>query len=98
MNAKTKLSAKGQIVIPKDVRDRMGLEIGDAFEVIERGNELILRRGDGIPDRGLTAAEALREIRKIFVYDGPPITDEQIHIAARKKALENYRHNLLDGD
>lgn len=98
MNARTKLSAKGQVVIPKDVRDRMGLAIGDKFEVFERGNDLILRRGDGLRTQGRTAAQALREIRKIFVYDGPPISDEQIHAAMRMKAGENDQRTLLAKD
>jgi AbrB family looped-hinge helix DNA binding protein len=95
MNATTKLSAKGQIVIPKDVRDRMGLEIGDAFEVFERGDELVLRRGIGTA-QGLTAAQALREIQKVFIYNGPPISIEEMDRAVRQKAWENDRQTRLD--
>ncbi len=93
MNVTTKLSAKGQIVIPKDVRDRMGLEIGDAFEVYERGDELVLRRGCGTGN-GLTAAQALREIQKVFVYSGPRISEEEMNKVLRQKAWENDRKAL----
>lgn len=93
MNATTKLSAKGQIVIPKDVRDRMGLEIGDAFEVFERGSELVLRRGDNAM-QGLTAAQALREIQKVFLYEGSPMSIEDMDIAVRQKAWENDRRTV----
>jgi AbrB family looped-hinge helix DNA binding protein len=97
MNASTKLSAKGQIVIPKDVRDRMGLEIGEAFEVFERGDELVLRREGGYP-KGLTAAQALREIQKVYRYNGPPISDEDMHRALRQKAWDNDRRTLSDSE
>ncbi len=97
MNASTKLSGKGQIVIPKDVRDRMGLEIGDAFEVFERGDELVLRRGKP-QSKGLTAAQALCEIQKVYRYDGPPISIEDMDRAVRQKAWENDRRTLSNSE
>ncbi|MEQ1639533.1 MAG: AbrB/MazE/SpoVT family DNA-binding domain-containing protein [Novosphingobium sp.] len=44
MTMQTRLSAKGQVVIPKDVRDRLGLTEGTVFDVIDRGNEVVLKR------------------------------------------------------
>ena len=35
--SKTKITSKGQITIPKQVRDRMGLRTGDELEFIEEG-------------------------------------------------------------
>ena len=91
MNASTKLSAKGQVVIPKDVRDRMGLAIGDAFEVFERGDELVLRRGDGKRKSGaLTVEQAVCEIQGVFRYTGPPISIEEMDGAIRQKVAEKY--------
>jgi AbrB family looped-hinge helix DNA binding protein len=91
MNATTKLSAKGQIVIHKDVRDRMGLEIGDAFEVFERGSELVLRRGNSTTKQNeLTVEQAVREIQNVFCYSGPPISIEDMDRAVRQKAAEKY--------
>ncbi len=41
--ATTKLSSKGQIVIPEDIRERMGLKEGDQFVVIGQGDVVILK-------------------------------------------------------
>lgn len=39
----TSLSSKGQIVIPKDIRDALGLREGDRFEIALEGHRLVLR-------------------------------------------------------
>lgn len=39
----TKLSARGQIVIPQDIREKMGLREGMPFAVSGRKNIIILR-------------------------------------------------------
>jgi AbrB family looped-hinge helix DNA binding protein len=41
--ATTKLSSKGQVVIPEDIRERMGLKEGDRFVVIGQGDVVILK-------------------------------------------------------
>ena len=41
--ATTKLSSKGQIVIPEDVRTSLGLKTGDQFIVIGKGDTVILK-------------------------------------------------------
>lgn len=90
MTAQTKLSAKGQVVIPKDVRDRLGLAEGTVFDVIERGDEVVLKpRLGSWPGR--SAADALREIQKIYRYDGPPLSVDEMRDAARDEALRNDR-------
>ncbi len=90
MNAQTKLSAKGQVVIPKDVRDRLGLTEGTVFDVIERGGEIILR----LPaqQKRLTIEEAAERIRKIVQYKGPRLSDEDIAAAGPVMAAEKYRN------
>lgn len=39
----TKLSSKGQVVIPEEVRNQLGLRTGDQFVVIAEGDVVILK-------------------------------------------------------
>ena len=41
--ATTRLSSKGQVVIPEEVRNDLGLTEGDQFVVIGRGDAVILK-------------------------------------------------------
>ena len=41
--ATTKLSSKGQVAIPEDVRNSLKLKAGDQFVVIGRGDTVILK-------------------------------------------------------
>ena len=41
--ATTKMSSKGQVVIPEDIRKRLGLESGSQFVVIGEGDTVILK-------------------------------------------------------
>jgi AbrB family looped-hinge helix DNA binding protein len=42
--ARTRLSSKGQVVIPKEMREEMGLRAGAELEVLRRRpNEIVLR-------------------------------------------------------
>lgn len=38
----TTLSGKGQVVIPKEVREHLGLQPGERFTVVEKGNAVVL--------------------------------------------------------
>ncbi len=42
--SKVKMSADGQITLPKWVRDRLGLAGGESFLVEEDGKDILLRR------------------------------------------------------
>ena len=93
MTAQTKLSAKGQVVIPKDVRDRLGLVEGTVFDVETREGEIVLRQGGD--DRGrLAVADAVREIQSFYRYEGPPVSLKDMKEAAQKAAVENYLRRI----
>lgn len=40
---KTTLDRFGRIVVPKDIRDRLGLKPGAEIEIDEQGNEVVLK-------------------------------------------------------
>jgi len=51
---KKKLSSRGQIVIPKELRDKLGLEQGDELQIYYEKNRLVLK-----PDKSRQAMEKL---------------------------------------
>jgi AbrB family looped-hinge helix DNA binding protein len=76
MNANTTLSAKGQVVIPKDVRERLKLAPGDKLEVVERPDGVLLRKRR---TKSGESFEAITErIGKITNYRGPPLSLEEM--------------------
>lgn len=40
----TKLSSRGQVVIPEEIRQRLGLEAGVRFVVVAEGDTVVLKR------------------------------------------------------
>lgn len=75
MNAQTKVSAKGQIVLPKDVRDRLNWPQGTELEVID-GPAGVLLRPSRSKKTGPTFDESVERMQAIFAYDGPPSSDD----------------------
>ena len=80
MTAHTKMSAKGQVVIPKDVRDRLGLVEGVVLDVIETESGVILRKP--AERKKVSVDEAVRELRKIYRHEGPPFPIERLSWSA----------------
>ena len=39
----TKLGQRGQLVIPKDIRDEIGLKAGDFLEVVRKEGDIIIK-------------------------------------------------------
>ena len=69
---RTKLSQKGQITVPKHLREQLGIRAGDELELIEDGGRLLVRKAppsdqagdaDGVLQRRQGTDAAIRELR-----------------------------------
>ena len=78
MNAQTRMSGKGQVVIPKDVRDRLRLAPGDTLEVVERPDGVLLRKPVSSKS-GETFDESTARLRARINYTGPPVSIEEMN-------------------
>ncbi len=82
MNARTRLSAKGQVVIPKDVRTELGLSEGQELDVITVNGGVLLRPVQ--QKSGRSFDELLAGFRARVRYEGPPVTIEEMDEAVAK--------------
>ncbi len=80
MNAQTKVSGKGQVVIPKDVRDRLGMVEGTVLDVIESAEGVFLRRPPKC--KKMAVEEATARLRELIKWDGPPLPIERLSWSA----------------
>ena len=67
----TKLSTKGQIVIPEKIREN--LEVGTVFNISKRGNLIILKKIEGLSKE---EEKEMKELDKIWkdIDEGKGIT------------------------
>lgn len=88
MNANVKFSAKGQVVIPKDVRDRYRFVNGAVVEIVETPEGVLLKRPK--IQKAATAEEAWARIRAAVHYDGPYVSDDDIRDGIERAIKEKY--------
>ncbi len=79
----TRLSSKGQVIIPASVRNKHDWKAGTEFEIEETGDGILLR-----PVRRFTAT-TLEDVSGCLAYDGPAKTLEEMDEAI---VLEAKRH------
>jgi AbrB family looped-hinge helix DNA binding protein len=94
MNAQTKLSAKGQVVIPKAVRDRLQWANGEELELVEAAGGVLLRRRPA-PRERITIEEFHRRVPP---HKGPPVSLEDMKKAVLDEAGHRYRRAVAPDD
>lgn len=72
MNARAKISSKGQLVLPKNVREAYGLGPGSEVEIESAGDTIILRPRVRKSRKG--RVYTLDEVAGMLKYEGPPIS------------------------
>jgi antitoxin PrlF len=55
-----KVTEKGQVTIPKDLRDALGIGAGTEVEFERKEDALVVRKARGVPSRGRQLVERLR--------------------------------------
>jgi AbrB family looped-hinge helix DNA binding protein len=76
----TKLSSRGQVVIPEEIRNRLGLEPGDQFVVVGEGNVVILKTVE--PPNAKELKALLDQVQKAAKEAG--VTPEDVERAIRE--------------
>ncbi len=79
----TKLSNKGQVVIPQLVRERCGLKAGDEFVVVETEEGILLQ-----PRHHRIAQTSVDQVFGILAYKGSAKTLEDMEDAIRQGVQE----------
>ena len=72
MNARARISSKGQLVLPKAVRDAYGLSAGSEVDIESVGETIVLRPRVRKPLTG--RVYTLDQVAGMLKYDGPPVS------------------------
>lgn len=81
----THLSSKGQVIIPKTVRDALHWRAGQPLDVVETAEGVLLRSKPGFPRTNL------EEVAGSLSYRGP-----EISIKAMEEAIAKGAHDHND--
>jgi AbrB family looped-hinge helix DNA binding protein len=88
MDARTKVSTRGQVVIPKGMRDAYQWEVGQELDVVDTGDGLLLKT------RPASKAASWKDVVGCLNHlaKGKPVpTDEDMQAAVREMATQRYR-------
>ena len=82
MNVRARISSKGQLVLPKAVRDAHGLGPGSEVEVESVGETIVLKPRP----RTVRKKYTLDEVAGFLKYDGPPVTIQDMDRGIEEEA------------
>jgi AbrB family looped-hinge helix DNA binding protein len=80
----TRLSTKGQIILPKSIRDSRDWQPGTAFTIEETGDGVLLRPAARFPVTGLD------EVAGCLRYKGKAKTPAQMKAAVDREAVRRH--------
>jgi AbrB family looped-hinge helix DNA binding protein len=90
----TRFSTKGQVVVPKEIRDKAGVRAGREYSVECDGEVIILRPKAAAPTVGWEPITADELMARRFDWAGPDFTREDIREAAMEGAVERFERSL----
>ena len=83
MNARARISSKGQLVLPKLVRDAYGLGPGSEVDIETVGETIVLR--PRVRKRSTGRVYTLDQVAGMLKYDGPPVSIRDMDRAVEKE-------------
>jgi AbrB family looped-hinge helix DNA binding protein len=86
----TRLSSKGQVIIPKALRDAYRWQPGQEFVVVDTGDGVLLR------EKRPFAPATLDEVAGLLPASGPARTLEEMDEAIRKGVAARFRRDDHD--
>ncbi|MBE7218017.1 MAG: AbrB/MazE/SpoVT family DNA-binding domain-containing protein [Caulobacteraceae bacterium] len=84
----TTLSTKGQVILPKAVRESRGWKPGDRLSVEETPDGALILR---LQRKPLFPPTRLEDVVGMIKYDGPPVSIEDMHRAAVEGAVRRFQ-------
>ena len=81
----TRLSSKGQVIIPKPLRTALHWETGQELEVVDTGNGILLRPKSPFDETDIS------QVASCLKYDGKAKSMAEIDAAIRKGIKDKFR-------
>lgn len=81
----TKLSSKGQVIIPKEIRSRHHWEPGQELQAIDTDDGILLRPASPFPET------SIKDVAACLAFSGKPKTLAEMEAAIKKGARNMKR-------